>query len=139
MTGPENGRSQGGLRWLTRVTIGVGAFMCVFEIARNWGNWQPWPWWVVDYFCAALLIAGGWWAGRPLPQRSIALMCAAWGFLLALVYGSFVGNLAHLDQPNYGPIPQRPYTMLVGFFLACVSVGFVWCVWVAAGSKRSRP
>ena len=46
----------GSLRWLARATIGVGAFMCVFEIVRNWGNWQPWPGWVVDYFCAALLI-----------------------------------------------------------------------------------
>ena len=42
-----------------RIAIGFGAFLAVAEIVRNWGDWEPWPWWVVDYIAVALLLYGG--------------------------------------------------------------------------------
>ena len=46
----------------------------------------------------------------------------------ALVTESFHGNLQHIDDANWGPIPQRPYTYLVGFYLVCVIIGFIVCL-----------
>ncbi len=114
------------MAWLT---IATGVYMCLWEVVRNWGNWQPWPGWVIDYVAAAMLLAGAGWALRPPGRRSIGLMCGAWGFLVCLVYASFRGNLANIDSDNWGPIPQRPYTYLVGVYLACVIAGFLACLW----------
>jgi len=32
--------------------------LAIAEAVRNWGNWQWWPFWVVDYVSAGLLVAG---------------------------------------------------------------------------------
>ena len=36
---------------------GVG--LAGFETLVNWGQWQWWPFWLVDYVAAALLLFGG--------------------------------------------------------------------------------
>ena len=36
-----------------------GLGLICFETLVNWGQWQWWPYWLVDYVAAALLILGG--------------------------------------------------------------------------------
>lgn len=42
--------------WLA---MAFGLSLAVLEAVRNWGNWQWWPFWMVDYVAAGLLVAGG--------------------------------------------------------------------------------
>ena len=37
--------------WLA---VGFGGFLALAELARNRGNWQWWPFWLVDFIAAAL-------------------------------------------------------------------------------------
>jgi len=41
------------------LAIAFGLFLAVAEAVRNWGDWQWWPFWLVDYIAATLLVAGG--------------------------------------------------------------------------------
>ncbi len=118
----------GSVGYLARLAIATGLFMFVFEVVRNWGEWQPWPGWVIDYLCGSLLIFGGWQALRPPPHQTTTFMCAAWGFFCCLLWGSFFGNVEHWEGENYGPIPQKLYTIMVGGFFAYAVVVFIWCM-----------
>jgi hypothetical protein len=40
------------------LALAFGVFLAIAETARNWGNWQWWPFWLVDYVAATLLVAG---------------------------------------------------------------------------------
>lgn len=126
------------MRAIARISIATGLGMFVFEVVRNWGDWQPWPAWVVDYICGSLLAVGGWLALRPLPRRSIGLMCGAWGFFLALLWGSFFGNLKNWAGKNNGPIPQKVYTIMIGGFLLYAAVMFFWCMATTRAAERER-
>lgn len=38
----------------------VGALLLAgAETMINWGQWQAWPWWLVDFVAAGLLLLGG--------------------------------------------------------------------------------
>ncbi len=38
------------------------------------------------------------------------------------------GNLEHWSGENFGPIPQKPYTIMIGgFFLYAIAM-FIWCM-----------
>ena len=116
------------IRVVARLAIVTGLLMFPFEVVRNWGNWQPWPGWVVDDICGSLLILGGWQALRVPPRRATNFLCSAWGFFLCLLWSSFFGNLEHWGGENFGPIPQNPYTIMIGgFFLYAIAM-FIWCM-----------
>ncbi len=121
----EEGNS---IRAIARLAVVTGLLMFPFEVIRNWGNWQPWPGWVIEYICGALLILGGWRALRALPRSVTNFLCAAWGFFLCLLWSSFFGNLEHWSGENFGPIPQKPYTVMIGGFFVYAIVMFIWCM-----------
>ncbi|MEO0983212.1 MAG: hypothetical protein AAFX03_11230 [Pseudomonadota bacterium] len=77
--------------WLA---VAFGLFLAVAEAYRNWGDWQWWPFWVVDYFAAFLLILGGW---RVLLNRSGRLLVGAWGFAAAMFYMSLFTHIEALS------------------------------------------
>ena len=101
-----------------RIAIAFGAFLAIAEVARNWGDWQPWPWWVVDYIAVALLLYGGRAAlpGRPL--RNVTPLCGAWGFACAMFYGSFFSHLESLNEKGTGPIESHTLTLTIGVLFA---------------------
>ena len=86
-----------------RIAIGFGVFLAIAEVVRNWGDWQPWPWWVVDYIAVALLLFGGRAALPGRARRSAAPLCAGWGFTCAMFYMSFFGHLETLERKGQRP------------------------------------
>ena len=54
------------LRAAAHLALVFGAFLALAELARNWGSWQWWPFWLVDFIAAGLLVAG---ASRTLRER----------------------------------------------------------------------
>lgn len=118
-----------------RIALGFGAFLAVAEVVRNWGDWQPWPWWVVDYIAVALLLYGGRTALANRPQRNATPLCGAWGFTCAMFYGSFFSHLETLHEKGSGPIESHTLTATIGVLFAITILGFALAI---VGSQRDR-
>jgi hypothetical protein len=116
-----------------RIAIGFGVFLAIAEVVRNWGDWQPWPWWVVDYIAVALLLYGGHAALPGRVQRSAAPLCAGWGFTCAMFYGSFFSHLETLGEKGTGPIESHTLTATIGVLFAITILGLALAL---VGSQR---
>jgi hypothetical protein len=110
-----------------------GAFLACAELARNWGNWQWWPFWLVDFIAASLLIAGGslFLGGR---ARGVQLLAGAWGFTTAMFYMSFWSHIENFQQPAEGNLSQGPLTLTIGVMWVITIIGFVLAL-----AARRRP
>lgn len=122
------------LRSAAILALVFGGFLTVAEIARNWGNWQWWPFWLVDFIAAGLLIAGAWLALRE-KAGGRAFLCGAWGFTGAMFYMSFWSHIEHIHQAAEGNFAQRPLTIVIGIMWGITIVGFV----LALASARRPP
>jgi hypothetical protein len=106
------------------LALGFGVFLAVAETARNWGSWQWWPFWLVDFVAAALLILGGALVLRRARGGS-QVLCGAWGFTSAMFYMSFWSHIANIDQAADGNLAQGPLTTIIGALWIITMVGFL--------------
>ena len=106
--------------WLA---VGFGLSLAVLEALRNWGDWQWWPFWVVDYIAAALLVIGGVLALRRGFDRWLA---AGWGFACAMFWMSYFGHLGDLMQAG-ASVDEREQrlTMIIGALFALTVAGLL--------------
>ncbi len=102
---------------------GYRTFLALAESARNWGNWQWWPFWLVDFIAAALLIAGAALVLRG-GRGGNAVLCVAWGFTTAMFYSSSWSHIEHLAEPADGNLSQEPLTIIIGIMWLITIVGF---------------
>ena len=100
-----------------------GVFLALAETARNWGDWQWWPFWLVDFIAAALLIAGSTLVLRGSANGS-PVLCGAWGFTTAMFYMSFWSHIEHFNEAADGNLSQSPLTVVIGIMWAITIVGF---------------
>ena len=105
------------------LAIVFGVFLALAEIARNLGNWQWWPFWLVDFIAAALLLGG---AALVLRKKrgGIAFLCGAWGFTTAMFYMSFWSHIEHYNELADGNLAQSPLTVIIGIMWVVTIVGF---------------
>ncbi len=80
------------LRLSAILAVITGVVLALGELRANWGDWQFWPLWLVDFAASALLIAGGWMVFRrhPLAQSVLA---SGWAFTLGMSWLSLGINL----------------------------------------------
>ena len=108
--------------WLA---IAFGVFLAVAEVLRNWGDRQWWPFWVVDYIAAALLIFGG---QRALNTGTVRWLAGGWGWTAAMFWMSFFSHVEQLRTDageHTGPIPQDRLTLVIGVMLVLALLGFL--------------
>jgi len=120
------------------IAIVFGVLLAIGEVIRNIGDWQWWPFWVVDMICSALLIAGGWYAQRPVPQQRLSLLVGALGFCTAMGYASFFSHLANIDGPVEGNIAHLPLTITIGVLFAMAAICFATSVRLAMRLESAR-
>ena len=94
-----------GSRWLG---LGFGVTLAVVEVFYNWGDPSWWPFILVDYLAAALLVYGA--------LRSPRALAAGWGFACAMFYMAF---FLHVEE---GRTPALLLTG-IGAMLAATIVG----------------
>ena len=102
-----------------------GVFLAVGEAARNWGDWQWWPFWLVDYIAAALLVFGG---QRALSTGTVRWLAGAWGWTAAMFWMSFFSHVERLSRDaegHTGTIAEQPLTVIIGVMTAVALVGFL--------------
>lgn len=109
------------------LAMGFGLFLAIAEIVRNWGNWQPWPFWIVDFIAAGSLIWGGL---RTLSQGSSRLLSAAWGFTVGIFWMSFFSHTAAMSGGSAetyagGAVSEGFLTLIIGAMLVAAIAGLV--------------
>ena len=106
------------------LAMAFGVVLALAEIARNWGNWQWWPFWLVDFIAAALLLGG---AALVLRKNSCGttVLCGAWGFTTAMFYMSFWSHIEHYNEAADGNLAQNPLTAIIGAMWVVTIIGFV--------------
>jgi hypothetical protein len=124
------------LRIASILALAFGAFLAVAELARNWGSWQWWPFWLVDFIASALLIAGALRTLRAAPGGH-PLLCGAWGFTSAMFYMSFWSHVEHIHEAAEGNFEQRPLTVVIGVMWAITILGFVLGVFASRPARAT--
>jgi len=109
------------------LALGFGVFLVIAEIVRNWGDWQPWPFWIVDFIAAGSLVWGGL---RTLSQGSSRLLSAAWGFTVGIFWMSFFSHTEALSEGTAetyasGAVSEGFLTLIIGAMLVAAIAGLV--------------
>jgi hypothetical protein len=117
-----------------RLALAFGLLLAVAELARNWGAWQWWPFWVVDFVAAALLVVGSL-ATLRQHSRGPVWLAGAWGFTSAMFYMSFWSHVASLEEPVAGNLSHGPLTIVIGVMWVFTVLGFALSL--VARPKRS--
>jgi hypothetical protein len=109
------------------LALGFGAVLAIAEIIRNWGDWQAWPFWIVDFIAAGALIWGGL---RTLSQGSSRLLSAAWGFTVGIFWMSFLSHTQALSEGTTqtyasGAVSEGVLTLIIGAMLVAAIAGLV--------------
>lgn len=130
----RSSRHLGGNRASALLALGFGVFLAVAETVRNWGAWQWWPFWLVDYLAAALLVVS---ALAVLRQHVYgnALLCGAWGFTSAMFYMSFWSHIER-TAPAEGNLAQGPLTVAIGALWLISLLGFGLAMHGARGNPE---
>ena len=123
-------------RWSSVPALAFGVFLALAELARNWGNWQWWPFWLVDFIAAALLVAGAHLAIRGNP-RAAQVLAGGWGFTSAMFYMSFWSHVEHIHEAAEGNFEQRPLTVVIGVMWATTILGFVLAVFASRPARAA--
>ena len=113
------------------MAVVFGSLLAVLEAVRNWGDWQWWPFWVVDYVAAALLIVGGVVVLRRGVDRWLS---AGWGFACAMFWMSFFGNYRDMVEAGTAASARdQTLTLIIGVMFALTVAGLVLAL---AGRRR---
>jgi hypothetical protein len=114
--------------WLAIV---FGLALAGLEVVRNWGDWEWWPFWVVDYVAAALLVVGG---ALALRRGPIHVLAGGWGFACAMFWMSFFGHYGDLLKAAGGAdVREQKLTLVIGIMFALTIVGLAAAL---VGRKR---
>ncbi|MBI4660449.1 MAG: hypothetical protein HY735_16555 [Verrucomicrobia bacterium] len=94
--------------------------LAVGETALNWGHWQFWPLWVVDYAIVVWLLVAVWLARRPSAGHHLA---TAWAFAAGVFYIALFGGLDDLRRTSQ-PISESAVLLsLIGSMLVLSLIG----------------
>ena len=121
------------VRFSAWLAIAFGSALAVLEAVRNWGNWQWWPFWVVDYVAAALLVTGGVMAVRQVAGHWLT---AGWGFACSMFWMSFFSHYKGvLEQGVAVGAREQRLTLIIGIMFGMTILGFLTAL---AGTQNAR-
>jgi len=98
--------------------------LACFETLVNWGQWQWWPFWLIDYVAAALLFFGGL---AVLKQRAygLKLLSVGWGFTIGMMWMSLAVNIADGTDPDRAARVAGLYVILIIFSMIISLIGLL--------------
>lgn len=117
------------------IAIGTGAILALVETLLNWGNWQWWPWFVVDYVAAILLIVGGLECRKQaVHPQARALLAAGWAFTFGMSWMSLAGNyesyMQNIELERHARAGgMEAYVWLVGLGVVTSLIGLLLTIW----------
>ncbi|HRK34769.1 MAG TPA: hypothetical protein PLJ47_09255 [Candidatus Hydrogenedentes bacterium] len=94
--------------------------LAIGEAVINWGNWQWWPLWVIDYVIVFALIAG--FSLSRDPRRAHALT-TAWTLAFGVFYMAFFVSLESIREGQASFAEFRVVITLMGIMMALAGAG----------------
>ena len=106
------------------LAIIYGLGLASFETYVNSAQWQWWPFWLVDYVAAALLILSGL---ATLKHRIYGpkLLCTGWGFTLGMMWMSLASNISDGTDPDRAARVAGFYVLLIVVSMAISLIGLL--------------
>lgn len=89
--------------WSARVAVGFAPVVVAQVVARNWGGWEWWPFWVDDVAAAVLLAVGGYLALENDTTLSSRVLTGAWFFTAATLWVSMFRMFFNAAAENPTP------------------------------------
>jgi hypothetical protein len=136
VTNETDTRAQKSVVILAWWSVGWAVLLAVGEVARNWGDWQWWPFWLLDMLASALLLVGAWFALRSNQEQRLSPLVGAFGFCTAGAYDSFFSHLEIMEQPISGNIAHGPLTAIIGVLFGVATLSFLASVALAVRLGR---
>ena len=94
----------------------ISAFsLSIAETYINWGHWQWWPYWLVDYIAALLLAIGSILTFKNSIHAS-KWLCTGWAFAIGMGWMSLSSNF------DLGVPPERA-AKVGGYYIAMIVFG----------------
>ncbi|MGF1463334.1 MAG: hypothetical protein ACFB2Z_09235 [Maricaulaceae bacterium] len=125
------------VRLAAGLAAATGATLIVAETLFNWGDWQLWPFVVIDYVMSGLLIAGAFVALR---TGATALLAGGWGVSAGVIWLSFFSHMFYAaPHPDFADTVSAP--MLIGLkavLFVIAWLGLALSVWPDR-EKLSKP
>ncbi|MDB5469647.1 MAG: hypothetical protein JWR84_1207 [Caulobacter sp.] len=108
--------------WLA---LGLGPVAAIIATVRQVINGLWWPYWMDDVLVGVLLGIAGWLVIRGSDSTRARLLCAAWGGMLLVLWGSTFGHFETLPGEGYTPhLTLISITMLA--LLGLAVLGLFW-------------
>jgi hypothetical protein len=98
----------------------TGVTLAIAETALNWGRWQPWPYFVIDYLCAALIVTGGYRTLKKM-KGGLRLLAGGWGVTAGMGWMALAFTLEEGSAPAW-------YLGLVGALVVAAAIGLLLAV-----------
>ena len=127
------------IRWFARASIAFAVLLAVGEAVRNWGDWQWWPFWLVDYITAGLLFFGGRYALKESDRT--ARESAGWCFWIqrfARLHQFFWAFVRHKRRHETAQFRTSRLTAIIGVLFVFALGAFLWLLPIAMRVSRSR-
>jgi hypothetical protein len=109
--------------------------LAIGEAAVNWGDWQWWPLWVVDYVCVAWLAIG---VVATRGGRPSAWLTSAWAFTAGIFYMALFVWMEPLRADPAALAAELPMLRTIGAMLAITVLGGVLAA-LAARAGTAAP
>jgi hypothetical protein len=105
------------------LAIVFGLALAVLEVVRNRGALEWWPFWLVDYVAASLLLVGGFLALRRGVERWLT---GGWGFACAMFWMSFFGHYEGVMKAGAAvSAREERLTLIIGLMFGLTILGLV--------------
>jgi hypothetical protein len=125
--------------WSARGAICFAPLVVAQVVARNWGGWESWPYWLDDSVAAVLLIVGGYLSLDSDTTTNSRALTGAWGFAIATLWISMFRMMEKTVMDD--PTPVWLVTLTLVSFLGSVvgGVGSLPSKRLIAGGGNAKP
>ena len=94
--------------------------LAIGETTLNWGHWQFWPLWLVDYGIVVWLLTAVWLTRHPHASHHLT---TAWAFAVGVLYMALFGGLDELFRSSQSISEHTVVLSLIGVMLAWSLIG----------------
>jgi hypothetical protein len=108
----------------TALLFAIG--LAIGEAAINWGNWQWWPLWVVDYVIVVALLYGFLVARNPARAH---VLTTAWAFTLGIFYMALFITLESIREGKSTFEEGRVIIILIAIMTLLAAAGVATAAW----------
>lgn len=123
------------LAWSRYSALVFAIGLAIGEAAINWGHWQWWPLWVVDYGIVLWLLAA--FLASRNPARAHTLT-SAWAFAFGVFYIALFATLEQIRQGRIDSDGKTVLIVLMAIMMVLAALGVVTAAYANRFPKKSE-